>query len=124
VRKRLCPYPGIDIAFEVTENGLTDLLVNVRYKNLPGNHKLVQAVRDAGRHFLRSAGGSIVSVAAKDEFRYNGTMYAVKELLGNSRVKCCDGYDSDVTAVELSIEEVTEWVREHNSKSRKRKKTS
>ena len=41
---RRCPFPGVDVEYSVTENGLTDFHLAVKFKKLLGDHEAVSEI--------------------------------------------------------------------------------
>ena len=104
----------MDIFYEETTNGLTDLHIALRYKVLPGKSPHVRVIKQAGKRKQSNPTGEVLTLRVDDEFRYNGDTMVVRELLDNGMVKCTNGYDSDSDAsvVELQHDEVLGMVQE------------
>jgi len=63
-----CPFPGVDVEYSVTENGLTDFHLAVKFKKLRGDHEAVtELIRRKVIIDTDTADPTIVAVVTVDE---------------------------------------------------------
>ena len=86
-----CPFPGVDVEFSVTENGLTDFHLAVKFKKLRGDHEAVTELLEGEVIVATAEGGSIFAVVTEDDtapvelndpFVYDDELYKVVSIDG------------------------------------------
>lgn len=109
---RQLPFPGMDFEFLYSDNGLTDMHLNIKFKKSLDRSDTVRMTMNGGQ--LEDGALNVASLEVGDEFIKDGIACEVSSI-ENGKAKCVRGavrHESDGAAFELDTLEATHLVQE------------
>ena len=114
--KRPCPYAGLDIEFTSSEYGLTDLHLNIKFKNVRAESEAVDRLRFGG--CKQNPKPKELTIVEGALLQVDDNIFRVKHVdLEKERVKLTDYVsESEETVCSMELQEATELTRKYNCK--------
>ena len=118
-----CPFPGVDMEFTVTENGLTDFHLAVKFKKLKGDHPAVTELIRRRAVVTSAEEGTIVAVVTVDEddlpeveldnvLIHDGALHKIVSIVGKA-VQIVEKYGPPGAPITIDLARATHLVYEY-----------